>query len=67
MLKKTNFIINLLRVKKITLSVAESCTGGMLAQVLTNVSGASKIFKFGIITYSNQAKIKYLKVHPEII
>jgi nicotinamide-nucleotide amidase len=67
MFKKTNIIINLLIDKKITLSVAESCTGGMLAQVLTSINGASKIFKFGIITYSNQAKIKYLKVHPEII
>ena len=66
MLKKTKLIINLLKNKKINLSVAESCSGGMLAQVITSISGASKVFKFGIVTYSNQSKIKYLKVSPEI-
>ena len=63
----TKKIIKLLRNKKISLSVAESCTGGMLSQIITSVSGASKIFKFGIITYSNQSKIKYLKVSPKLI
>ena len=58
MLKETRQIINILKNKKISLSVAESCTGGMLAQVITSISGASKVFKFGIITYSNQSKIK---------
>jgi len=67
MFKNIKKIISLLKKKKITLSVAESCTGGMFAQVLTNVSGASRIFKFGIITYSNQSKIKYLKVPSAII
>jgi|TARA_B110000967_G_C18747436_1_gene490971 nicotinamide-nucleotide amidase len=67
MLKTSNQIVNLLKNKKITLSVAESCTGGMLAQTITSVNGASKIFKFGIITYSNQSKIKYLKVPLKII
>ncbi len=60
-------IINILKNKKITLSVAESCTGGMLSQVITSVNGASEVFKFGIITYSNQSKIKYLKVPLKII
>ena len=63
----TKKIIKLLRNKKISLSVAESCTGGMLSQIITSVSGASKIFKFGIITYSNQSKIKYLNVSPKLI
>ena len=67
MLITSNQIVNLLKNKKITLSVAESCTGGMLAQTITSVNGASKIFKFGIITYSNQSKIKYLKVPLKII
>jgi len=67
MLKKTKLIINLLKRKNITLSIAESCTGGMLAQAITSVSGASKIFQFGIVTYSNQSKIKYLKVSAEIV
>ena len=67
MFKNIKKIINLLKKKKITLSVAESFTSGMFAQVLTSVSDASKIFKFGIITYSNQSKIKYLKVPSRII
>jgi nicotinamide-nucleotide amidase len=67
MFKNAKKIINLLKEKKITLSVAESCTGGMLAQVITGINGASKVFKFGVITYSNQSKVKYLKVPLKII
>lgn len=67
MFKNAKQIINLLKKKGITLSVAESCTGGMLAQVITSFNGASKVFKFGVITYSNNAKIKYLKVPSKII
>ena len=67
MFKNAWVIINLLKNKKITLSVAESCTGGMLSQVITSVRGASKVFKFGIVTYSNQSKIKYLKIPLKII
>ena len=57
----TNIIFKL-KNKKLTLSVAESCTGGMLSQYITSISGASEVFTFGIITYSNRSKIKYLKV-----
>jgi nicotinamide-nucleotide amidase len=60
-------IITKLKKKKINLSVAESCTGGMLAQIITSVSGASQVFSLGIVTYSNQSKIKYLKVPYKII
>ena len=67
MFKTAEQIVNLLKNKKITLSVAESCTGGMLAQVITSVSGASKVFEFGAICYSNQSKIKQLKVPLKII
>ena len=67
MYKNIKKLLHLLKRKKITLSTAESCTGGMLAEVLTSNSGSSKTFKFGIITYSNQSKIKYLKVPPSII
>ena len=67
MLKNIKKIIHLLKYKKITLSVAESCTGGLLAQTMTSISGASEVFKFGIITYSNQSKIKYLNVPTKII
>jgi len=67
MYKKAEQIVKLLKSRKITLSVAESCTGGMLAQTITSVNGASKVFKFGIIVYSNYSKIKYLKVPLKII
>ena len=67
MSKKLKQVITKLIKKKIKISVAESCTGGMLAQTITSVSGASHIFSFGVITYSNHAKIKYLKVPYKII
>jgi len=60
-------IINLLKKKKMTLSIVESCTGGMLSQVITSVNGSSKVFKFSFVTYSNQSKVKYLKVPLRII
>ena len=53
--------------KKLKISFAESCTGGMLSSALTSISGASKIFNIGLITYSNNAKIKFLKVNKNII
>ena len=53
--------------KKIKISVAESCTGGLLAGAITSISGASKIFNLGLITYSNQSKIQILKVNKKII
>ena len=53
--------------KKLKISIAESCTGGMLASSITSISGASKIFNLGLITYSNQAKIKFLKINKKII
>ena len=53
--------------KKLKISFAESCTGGLLASSITSTSGASKIFSLGLITYSNQAKIKFLKVNKDII
>ena len=60
-------LIKLLIKKKIKISVAESCTGGLLGGAITSISGASKIFNLGFITYSNQAKIKILKVDKSII
>ena len=64
LIKKT---LNNLKKKKLKLSIAESCTGGMLASSITSISGASKIFNLGLVTYSNQAKIKILKVNKNII
>ena len=60
-------LINLLAKKKLKISIAESCTGGLLASTITSVSGASRIFNLGLVTYSNQAKIKVLKVNKNII
>ena len=53
--------------KKLTISVAESCTGGLLAHNLTKLANSSKYFQMGLITYSDQAKIKILKVNKNII
>ena len=53
--------------KKFTISVAESCTGGLLSSKLTKLSGSSKYFKMGLITYSNIAKINILKINKKII
>ena len=53
--------------KKLTISVAESCTGGLLAHNLTKLANSSKYFQMGLTTYSNQAKIKILKVNRNII
>jgi len=53
--------------KKLTISVAESCTGGLLAYNLTKLANSSKYFQMGLITYSDQAKIKILKVNKNII
>ena len=53
--------------KKLTISVAESCTGGLLAHNFTKLANSSKYFKMGLTTYSNQAKIMILKVNKNII
>ena len=53
--------------KNITLSVAESCTGGLLSSKFTRLSGSSKYFQMGLVTYSNNAKVKILKVNKKII
>tara|TARA_B100001175_G_scaffold273539_1_gene247321 strand:- start:298 stop:759 length:462 start_codon:yes stop_codon:yes gene_type:complete len=60
-------LVKLLIKKKIKISIAESCTGGLLTSAITSISGASKIFNLGLITYSNQAKIKILRVNKNII
>ena len=60
-------LISVLTKKKLKISFAESCTGGLLASTITSVSGASKIFDLSLVTYSNQAKIKVLKVNKDII
>ena len=62
-----NSIVKKLNNKKLKISFAESCTGGMLASKITSISGASKVFGLGLVTYSNQGKISILKVNKRII
>ena len=60
-------IVSLLEKKKLKLTIAESCTGGLLSSAITSVSGSSKIFAMGLVAYSNQAKTSILKVPHKII
>ena len=67
MKKLSQKLVELLTKKKIKVSFAESCTGGLLSSSITSISGSSKIFTLGLVTYSNQAKINILKVPKKII
>ena len=60
-------LILLIKRKRMKLAIAESCTGGMLSNAITSVSGSSKVFTMGLVTYSNQSKIDLLKVSKSII
>jgi len=60
-------IIKKLREKKIKISFAESCTGGLLSSTITSMAGSSKIFNLGLVAYSNLSKIKILKVSKKTI
>ena len=62
-----NKIIKHLIKKNITVSIAESCTGGQLSKSFTDYPGVSKIFNLGVITYSNESKINILKISKKII
>ena len=61
-----NVVQNLIK-KKLKVSFAESCTGGLLASSITSISGSSKVFNLGLVTYSNKAKIDVLKIPKKII
>ena len=61
MKKLSQKIVNLLTKKKLNISFAESCTGGLLASSITSISGSSKVFTLGLVTYSNNAKINILE------
>ena len=60
-------VVSILKKKKMNISFAESCTGGLLSSAITSVNGSSKVFTMGFITYSNQSKITVLKVPKKII
>ena len=62
-----NKVVKKLIQRKLKISFAESCTGGMLSNIITSVSGSSKVFDIGFVTYSNIAKINILKVPKKII
>jgi len=67
MKKLANKLVKKLIQKRFKISFAESCTGGMLSSAVTSVSGSSKVFNLGFVTYSNKAKINILKVSKKII
>ena len=67
MKKLSQKVVKLLIKKKLKISFAESCTGGLLSSTITSISGSSKVFALGLVTYSNQAKTNILKVPKKII
>ena len=67
MKKPSQKIVRLLGKKKLKISFAESCTGGLLSSTITSISGSSKVFTTGLVTYSNQSKISTLKVPKKTI
>ncbi len=67
MKKISQRVVKILNKRKLNISFAESCTGGLLSSSITSISGSSKVFSLGLVTYSNQAKINILKVPKKII
>ena len=60
-------VVHTLKEQGLTLSTAESCTGGLIAQRITSVSGSSEVFGYGFVTYWEQAKAKLIGVDPDVI
>jgi len=67
MKKLSQKVVKLLSKKRLKISLVESCTGGLLSSSITSISGSSKVFTLGLVTYSNKAKINILKVPKRII
>ena len=65
--KLSNKVVKLLSKKRLNISFAESCTGGLLSSSVTSISGSSKVFNLGLITYSNKSKMDILKVPKKTI
>ena len=62
-----NDLVNLLKIKKLTISCAESCTGGSVSKAITDVSGCSAVFYGGVVSYANEVKMKVLGVSEETL
>lgn len=62
-----NELVEILKKKNMTIATAESCTGGKIADKIISVSGASRVYGYGFVTYSNEAKEKVIGVSGEII
>ncbi|MDY6314282.1 MAG: nicotinamide-nucleotide amidohydrolase family protein, partial [Clostridia bacterium] len=60
-------LVKVLTDKKMTVSTAESCTGGLISKLITDVSGSSEVFRYGFVTYANEAKINILGVWDEAL
>ena len=67
MKKLSQKVVKLLSKKRLKISFAESCTGGLLSSSITSITGSSKVFTLGLVTYSNKSKINILKVPKKII
>ena len=67
MKKLSQKVVKILKKKRLKVSFAESCTGGLLSSTITSISGSSKVFTIGLVTYSNPSKISILKVPKKII
>ena len=65
--KESRVLVDKLKLLSFKISAAESCTGGLLSSAIVNNSGASEVFERSFITYSNEAKIKILKINDNII
>jgi len=62
LLKRIKYLIKKFTEKKILLAIAESCTGGYISHMFTNISGASNVFERGVVCYSNKSKVELLNV-----
>lgn len=60
-------VVSLLKEKNLTISFAESCTGGMISQAITSIAGSSSVYEFGVCTYSNRMMTEFLNVSPVIL
>ena len=67
MKKLSQSLVKLLTMKRIKISFAESCTGGLLSSSITSISGSSKVFTISLVSYSNPSKISMLKVPKNLI